>query len=120
MGAWYRYGTQFEVFTESVSIAPDDVADVADNLRHLADAEFIAAAPDLIASLLAALETAETTAKWLIAEEAYNSDAYSIEMEKRALRKVVDEIGVILQEDPPLIPDLLNRWVAGRRAGGVS
>lgn len=99
----------------------ENINDSATVAVSIEDATFIAAAPDLVRSLLAALETAETTAKWLVAEEAYNSDAYSIKMEKRAMRKIIDEIGEILQEDPPLIPDLLNRWVAGRRAlGGVS
>ncbi len=89
-----------------------DTADIRDRARHAIEH---GNSDQLHRDLLAELDAAEATAKWLIAEEAYNSDSYSLKKEARALRKVVDEIGEILQEDPPLIPDLLNRWVANRR-----
>lgn len=52
--AWHQYGDQYEVFSQDDSVEPN--SDVADNVQHLADAEFIAAAPALVAGLLAELD----------------------------------------------------------------
>ncbi|WNM74461.1 hypothetical protein SEA_BIRDSONG_61 [Gordonia phage Birdsong] len=54
--AWTKYDRTYEVWTRDTSIEPD--GDVADNIQHLADAEFIAAAPDLVRGLLAELDQA--------------------------------------------------------------
>ncbi|MDT0223489.1 hypothetical protein [Gordonia sp. AC31] len=51
--AWHQYGDQYEVFTQDPNTEPGDVAD---NVQILADAEFIAASPTLVAGLLAELD----------------------------------------------------------------
>ncbi|MGW8936007.1 hypothetical protein [Gordonia terrae] len=55
--AWHQYGDQYEVFTQDPNTEPSDVAD---NVQILADAEFIAASPTLVAGLLAELDRLET------------------------------------------------------------
>ena len=51
--AWHQYGDQYEVWTQDKGVDPNDVAD---NVQILADAEFIAASPTLVAGLLAELD----------------------------------------------------------------
>lgn len=47
--AWTKYDDQYEIWTQDKT---DEPGDVADNVQHLADAEFIAAAPTLVDRLL--------------------------------------------------------------------
>lgn len=102
--------------TYSVDAKSDlTVTIIADLIETEQDATFIAAAPGLVRSLLAALETAETTAQWLVAENGYEYDALLMR-QGELLTAAVNA----LKGDPPPLTTWSHHDVAELAAGAIS